>query len=186
MITNSSWIKLPVGYNLNDHVNTDTVITHPDVVFYDFYEAYDNPNTTDVNLYLNKRSGILAQAAPNIGPMFFDQIKGADGIVRQLEWTARVEGSDGTANGKAITMSQYLGRGSVSRGRMTITKALTTVVSTVPYLSDKNDVLAVIQGIKNLQASLASVKNLVWTYPPAGTTVEDFVNTVSVLTALAW
>ncbi|KAI0150382.1 fungal cellulose binding domain-containing protein [Xylariaceae sp. FL1272] len=176
MISNSSWINLPVGYNLEDHVNTDTVVTHPSVVFYDFYEAYDNPNTTDKNLYLNQRSGILAQAAPNIGPMFFDQITGADGVVRQLEWTARVEGSDGTENGQAITMSQYLGRGAKSRGRMTITPALSTVVSTLPYLNDKNDVAAVIQGIKNLQSALSNVKNLTWTYPPAGTTVEDFVN----------
>jgi cellobiose dehydrogenase (acceptor) len=126
---------------------------------------------------------------------FFDQIKGADGIVRQIEWTARVEGSGGTANGSksdlgvgtltsltvkdAMTMSQYLGRGTVSRGRMTITKALTTVVSTLPYLQDKNDVLAVIQGIKNLQDSLKNVKNLTWALPAPGTTAEDFVNNVS-------
>ncbi|KAI0398524.1 carbohydrate-binding module family 1 protein [Xylariaceae sp. FL0594] len=180
MISNSSWINLPVGYNLNDHVNTDTVISHPNVVFYDFYQAYDSPNTTDVSLYLNQRSGILAQAAPNIGPMFFDQIKGADGIVRQIEWTARVEGSGGAANGKTMTMSQYLGRGTVSRGRMTITPSLSTVVSTVPYLQDKNDVAAVIQGIKNLQAALANVKGLTWVLPPPGTTVEDFVNNMVV------
>lgn len=62
---------------------------------------------------------------------------------------------------------------------MTITKALTTVVSTLPYLQDKNDVQAVIQGIKNLQAALANVEGLTWTYPPSNTTVEDFVNDVS-------
>ncbi|KAF3058966.1 Cellobiose dehydrogenase [Daldinia childiae] len=155
---------------------TDTVITHPNVVFYDFYEAWDNPNVADKSLYLDSRSGILAQAAPNIGPMFWDEIKGDDGVVRQLQWTARVEGSAGTPNGYAMTMSQYLGRGAKSRGRMTITKALTTVVSTLPYLQDKNDVQAVIQGIKNLQAALANVEGLTWTYPPSNTTVEDFVN----------
>ncbi|KAI1276713.1 fungal cellulose binding domain-containing protein [Xylaria sp. FL0933] len=176
MISNSSWIKLPVGYNLNDHVNTDTVITHPNVVFYDFYAAYDDPNTTDTSLYLNKRSGILAQAAPNIGPIMFDEIVGADGITRQLEWTSRVEGSGGTEDAHAMTMSQYLGRGSVSRGRMTITKSLSTVVSTLPYLQDKNDVQAVIQGIKNLQAALKNVANLTWLLPSANTTVEDYVN----------
>lgn len=32
-------------------------------------------------------------------PSFWDEITGADGIVRQLQWTARVEGSDGIANG---------------------------------------------------------------------------------------
>jgi cellobiose dehydrogenase (acceptor) len=68
-IGNSSWINLPVGYNLDDHLNTDTVITHPDVNFYDFYAAWTNPIVTDKDSYLSKRTGILAQAAPNIGPM---------------------------------------------------------------------------------------------------------------------
>ncbi|KAI1823085.1 fungal cellulose binding domain-containing protein [Xylaria intraflava] len=180
MISEDSWIDLPVGYNLNDHVNTDTVITHPDVVFYDFYAAYDDPNMTDVNLYLDNRYGILAQAAPNIGPIFFDEIEGADGIVRQLEWTSRVEGSDGVSNGHSMTMSQYLGRGSVSRGRMTITKALSTVVSTLPYLQDENDVAAVIQGIKNLQDALSGVADLTWDLPPSNETVDDYVNNMLV------
>lgn len=78
-------------------------------------------------------------------------------------------------------MSQYLGRGMTSRGRMTITPALSTVVSTVPYLRDPHDTEAVIQGIKNLQAALKNVKNLTWNYPDANTTVEDFVNNVRLL-----
>ncbi|KAJ0109222.1 cellobiose dehydrogenase [Diaporthe amygdali] len=180
MVGNQSWINLPVGYNLEDHTNTDTVVEHPNVTFYDFYEAFDTPIASDKDSYLNKRSGILAQAAPNIGPMFWDEIVGADGITRQLQWTARVEGSDGTPNGKAMTMSQYLGRGAVSRGRTTITSGLSMVVSTLPYLNDKNDVAAVIQGIKNLQAALKSVSNLTWTYPDPSTSVEDFVNNMVV------
>lgn len=62
---------------------------------------------------------------------------------------------------------------------MTITSGLSTVVSTLPYLRDTNDVQAVIQGIKNLQAALANVAGLTWTYPSSNTTVEDFVNDVS-------
>jgi cellobiose dehydrogenase (acceptor) len=54
---------------LIDHLNTDMIITHPDVVFYDFYEAWDEPIVTDKDAYLNGRTGILAQSAPNIGPM---------------------------------------------------------------------------------------------------------------------
>ena len=69
MIDSNDWIDLPVGYNLVDHVNTDTIITHPDVVFYDFYEAWDAPIPGDKSAYLSNRTGILAQAAPNIGPM---------------------------------------------------------------------------------------------------------------------
>ncbi|KAK3369187.1 cellobiose dehydrogenase-like protein [Lasiosphaeria ovina] len=180
MIGNQSWINLPVGYNLDDHVNTDTVITHPDVAFYDFYAAWATPNATDANNYLNRRTGILTQAAPNIGPMFWEEIKGADGIVRQLQWTARVEGSFDTPNGHAMTMSQYLGRGATSRGRMTITPGLGTVVSDVPYLKDANDKAVVIQGLVNLQNALKNVKGLVWQYPNATTSAADYVNNMVV------
>ncbi|KAL2015859.1 hypothetical protein VTK56DRAFT_4678 [Thermocarpiscus australiensis] len=183
MISNQSWIPLPVGYNLDDHCNTDTVITHPNVVFYDFYGAWSDPIEADKDSYLQKRSGILAQAAPNIGPMFWEEIKGADGIVRQLQWTARVEGSFDTPNGHAMTMSQYLGRGATSRGRMTITPGLSTVVSDVPYLKDPNDKEAVIQGIINLQNALKNVANLTWTYPNSSISARDYVNNMVVATS---
>jgi len=180
MIANSSWINLPVGYNLEDHTNTDSVVSHPSTQSYDFYQAYTDPNVTDKNAYLQKRSGILAQSAPNIGPLFFEEIKGSDGITRQLQYTARMEGSLGVPDGQAITISQYLGRGATSRGRMTIGANLGTVVSTVPYLRDQNDVEAVIKGLENLQTSLKSVPNLVWNFPPPGTTVRDYVNNMIV------
>jgi cellobiose dehydrogenase (acceptor) len=116
----SDWINLPVGYNLMDHLNTDLIITHPDVVFYDFYQAWDSPIPADENSYLKNRTGILAQAAPNIGPMvgnaghltptrtphgqlltaiqMWDQVTPSDGIVRQLQWTCRVEGDSHYTN----------------------------------------------------------------------------------------
>jgi cellobiose dehydrogenase (acceptor) len=37
--------------------------------------------------------------------MFWDEITGADGITRQLQWTARVEGSLGAANGSKYNSS---------------------------------------------------------------------------------
>lgn len=47
------------------------VVRHPSVQFYDFYTAYDGlpEYQDDIQAYLNDRSGILAQSAPNIGPM---------------------------------------------------------------------------------------------------------------------
>jgi cellobiose dehydrogenase (acceptor) len=51
---------------------------------------------------VDKRSGILAQAAPNIGPAMFDEVTGADGRTRSFQWTARVEPSLGeTSNSKS-------------------------------------------------------------------------------------
>ncbi|KFH42728.1 Cellobiose dehydrogenase-like protein [Hapsidospora chrysogenum ATCC 11550] len=183
MIGRNEWINLPVGYNLEDHTNTDTVIAHPDVVFYDFYEAYDDPIQEDRDAYLNDRAGILAQAAPNIGPVFFDEIEGADGITRSLQWTARVEASLGINDTTAITMSQYLGRGAKSRGRMTITSSLNTVVSDVPYLKDENDVEAVITGLERLQEALSGYEGLVWLAPSANQTAREFVEDMLVSTS---
>lgn len=78
-----------------------------------------------------------------------------------------------------MTMSQYLGRGATSRGRMTITPSLTTIVSDVPYLKDPNDKEAVIQGIINLQNALQNVANLTWLFPNSTITPREYVESVS-------
>jgi cellobiose dehydrogenase (acceptor) len=131
-VKSSDWIDLPVGYNLADHLNTDCVISHPNISYYDWPAAWDTPILADKLSYLNNRTGPLAQAAPNIGPMMWEVIKGPDGIDRQMQWTSRVEGSNGVPNGNSMTLSLYLGRGSVSRGRTTIGKSLNMVVQTLP------------------------------------------------------
>ncbi|KAI5860128.1 hypothetical protein GGS23DRAFT_250254 [Durotheca rogersii] len=182
-IEKESWINLPVGENLVDHVNTDTYFTHPDVVFYDFYEAWATPIVSDKQRYLANRTGILAQSAPNIGPVFWDEIKGADGVVRQLQWTARVEGADQTESNSTMIMSQYLGRGQTSRGRMTINAGLGTVVSTPPYLRDENDKEAVIQGIENVRKALGATKDLVFRLPTQNQTTREYVERIEVTSA---
>ncbi|PGH11401.1 hypothetical protein AJ79_04902 [Helicocarpus griseus UAMH5409] len=183
MIGQEEWIELPVGHNLVDHVNTDTVIRHPDVVFYDFYAAYDDPIPEDRDMYLDSRSGILAQAAPNMNPFFFRTLTGDDGIERTFQYSARVEGALGEDNNNTMTISQYLGRGSVSRGRVTITPSLTMTVSDAPYLKDEGDVAAVIAGLKEVVEIFAPVTNLTWLQPAEGVTVEQFVANYTVSTS---
>jgi cellobiose dehydrogenase (acceptor) len=53
-VSADSYINLPVGYNLYDHVGTDVEITHPDVQKYDFYAAYNNPPSGDKQSYLSE------------------------------------------------------------------------------------------------------------------------------------
>ena len=62
---------------------------------------------------------------------------------------------------------------------MTITSALSTVVSTEPYLRDQGDVEVVIQGIENIRAALKGVPNLVWNFPAANQTAREYVQNVS-------
>ncbi|KAI0201939.1 cellobiose dehydrogenase [Astrocystis sublimbata] len=180
MVGSDSWIDLPVGYNLVDHVNTDTFITHPDVIFYDFYEAWTKPIPSDRSAYLSNRSGILAQSAPNIGPVFWEEVSGADGKVRQFQWTARIEGSDQTGSNSTMIMSQYLGRGSTSRGRMTIRQGLDTFVSDPPYLKDENDKLAIIASIDGIRKSLSGYPNLNFSFPAANQTTKEYVDSIVV------
>ena len=108
MIASNQWINLPVGNNLGDHCNTDVVISHKNVTFYDFYQAYTAPPAADKTAYLNKKSGILAKSAPNINPLFFEAIAGSDGKTRQLEWTARCEGSLGEANNSTFPWQNHI------------------------------------------------------------------------------
>jgi len=165
MINSTQWINLPVGYNLDDHLNTDTVISHPNITYYDWPAAWNTPIAADAAAYLTKRAGPLSQAAPNIGPMMWEEVKGPDGIVRQFQWTSRVEGSNGAGNGNNMTLSLYLGRGQISRGRTVIQKGLNMVVDTLPY-GDKNDLATVAIAIDHMAKSLLTVPGLTYKYGP--------------------
>lgn len=174
LIKEASWINLPVGQNLNDHVNTDLVIRHPNISFYDFYQAWTAPIEADKQAYLSKRSGILAQSAPNIGPVAWEVIKGSDGIDRSLQWTARVEGP--LANDThSLTISQYLGHGSTSRGALSINGALGIYVSKAPYLQTQADTDVVIAGIKSMIKAIKKNPAIEFEVPSADLTVEAYV-----------
>ncbi|KAE8445026.1 hypothetical protein EG329_014032 [Mollisiaceae sp. DMI_Dod_QoI] len=177
MINQSDWIHLPVGYNLRDHLNTDTVVSHPNISYYDWPAAWLTPNETDATNYLTKRSGPLAQAAPNIGPLMWEEIQGPDGIVRHMQWQARVEGSNGIPNGNSMTLSLYLGRGEVSHGRTTIQKGLNMLVSTIPY-GDPNDLATVAIAIDNMVNNLKTIPNITWNLPPPGVSGADYLKTI--------
>jgi cellobiose dehydrogenase (acceptor) len=80
---------------------------------------------------------------------------------------------------ESITMSQYLGRGAVSRGRMTITSALNTVVGVNPYLNNNEDREAVITALDNLRDALKGVEGIEWQHPAPDQTSRDYVENVS-------
>lgn len=77
-----------------------------------------------------------------------------------------------------MTLSLYLGRGQLSRGRTTIQKGLNMVVSTLPY-GNVNDLAAVATAIDHMVAALKPVSGLTWLLPPPGTTGADYLASVS-------
>lgn len=174
MIAKKDWIILPVGYNLMDQANTDLIVEAPASNAYDFYGAYKSPIVSDEHAYLGNRSGMLAVAAPGIPLVLYDRVTPSDGIVRQLQWTARAEG---TTN-HSITLSQYLGTGFTSRGRLTIQPDLDITVSDLPYLKTKGDQEAVLMGVQNLHSAILKGANnsITFSKPAANESLADYVN----------
>ena len=82
-----------------------------------------------------------------------------------------------------MTLTQYLGTGSVSRGRLTINSQLKTIVSKSPYLNDENDKAAVIQGVQNLRDALSKVSGLTWIRPSTSQSSSAFVNSVRLISS---
>ena len=78
-----------------------------------------------------------------------------------------------------MTITQYLGKGTTSRGRTDITPQLNMRVATQPYLRDAADEEAVIAGIDYVRTALANVQGLSWITPTSGQTTTAFVNSVS-------
>jgi cellobiose dehydrogenase (acceptor) len=175
MVDEADWINLPVGENLDDHANTEIVITHPNVEFYDFYEAYNDPIPSDSKKYLDERSGILAQSAPNLAVVFWHNQVGPDGITRSNQWTARVESSHGIKSNKSISLSHYLGRGKTSRGRTTITSGLNMVVSDTPYINNENDLAATKDSLQMVIAALSADKQIEVVSPARNTTLDAYL-----------
>lgn len=82
-----------------------------------------------------------------------------------------------------MTLSLYLGRGQLSRGRTTIQKGLNMVVSTLPY-GNVDDLAAVATAIDHMVAALTPVPGLTYLLPPAGTTGAEYLASVRPLSSL--
>ena len=78
-----------------------------------------------------------------------------------------------------MTITQYLGTGSTSRGRMVVTPQLNTRVSIPPYLRDANDRAAVIEGLERVRKYFQPIANLTWDRPASNQTSAQFVDSVS-------
>ncbi|GAB7345999.1 hypothetical protein MBLNU457_4773t1 [Dothideomycetes sp. NU457] len=179
MVDESQWISLPVGYNLADNINTDIVITQPNVANFDWIEAYHNPPASAAEEYRDNKTGILTQCGSNLNPMLWEPVIGMDGYYRQLQWTARVASSLGVedTNGTAMTVSNYLGLGQVTRGRTTINEDLTMVVSQgMNIQQNAADRAAIVQGVEDLRSVLANITNLTIVQPAPEVSSSDCVD----------
>lgn len=77
-----------------------------------------------------------------------------------------------------MTVTNYLGTGSVSRGRLTINNQLKTIVSKSPYLNSAADKAAVVQSIENFRTAMKGVSGLTWVRPTTSQSTSAFVDSV--------
>ncbi|KAH7093264.1 cellobiose dehydrogenase [Paraphoma chrysanthemicola] len=179
------WLNLPAGRNLDDGPNFYLGVRVPNVEAYPWQSLWnstaDNP---DIKLYLEQRSGPLAELQASIGPVSWDTVTGKDGRKRVIQWDA---GSGRNAmlpdDGGYLVFALNLNLGHTSRGRLSLDPtSLKTQTAVSPYFNDAggNDFDAVLTS----SAALLSLINatILQTnpgsfvfYPPPDVTLEQYL-----------
>ncbi|KAF8874745.1 hypothetical protein BD779DRAFT_1678607 [Infundibulicybe gibba] len=176
----SSWINLPVGYNVSDNPSINLVFTHPSIDAYENWaQVWANPRPADAAQYLKSQSGVLAQASPRLN--FWRAYSGSDGITRWLQGTVRPGAASVTTSypynmSQIFTITTYLSTGITSRGRIGIDAAMTARPLINPWFRDPIDKAVLIQGINDIIANIHTVPGLTLITPDNTTTVNDYVN----------
>ncbi|KAI1841047.1 hypothetical protein JX265_009398 [Neoarthrinium moseri] len=171
----ADWIDLPVGHNLQDHVQIPLQFTSsPSFAAYDFAGLSSSPEEDDLTLY-EEGSGTITQAAQRMH--MWTSVNGTDGRTRYLQGTVSAM-KDST-----VTIRTFLTHGTSSRGELGISASGSTVLNTKPWLIDDADRTAFsgfIQSLLDLTASNSSIANnnsIALRYTTAGATASDIVST---------
>lgn len=79
-----------------------------------------------------------------------------------------------------MTISQYLGRGSTSRGALSINGALSIYVSKPPYLHTQADIDAVVTSLNDMKQAISKVPSITWEVPANNMTMEEYLDSVRI------
>ncbi|KAK1496979.1 hypothetical protein CCUS01_13261 [Colletotrichum cuscutae] len=195
-IDSTQWIDLP--YNQVNPPQTNILFEHPGIANYDFNSTYDNPSPDDAAAYLFEitdlsmrdgltlltdsnlvanRSGILTQAAPDINPIFWDAVKGEDGIERWFQWTSYVGGPHKGKQYNTSGMAAALGLGKTSSGRATINSSLIMNVGVFSYFNDErnHDFETVVTTVSGVVKAISSIPGATMINPAPSQDVRDYV-----------
>ncbi|KAL4731637.1 hypothetical protein ACLX1H_000614 [Fusarium chlamydosporum] len=124
------WIELPVGKNLKDHpiftVKVKTKMAMPALP----NTAFTEPDQENIDLYA-QGSGLLAQSGQRF--IFWDSVKGSDGVERYVQGTCAPAGDN------TLKLKVYLTHGATSSGSLEVTSSGATKMIGEPYLKDAAD-----------------------------------------------
>ncbi|KAF4985436.1 hypothetical protein FGRMN_11207, partial [Fusarium graminum] len=124
------WLNLPVGENLKDHpiftVKVKTKQPLAALTDTDFTE----PSQENIDLFA-QGSGLLAQSGQRF--IFWDSVKGSDGVERYFQGTCAATADD------TLKIKVYLTHGATSSGSLTVTSSGATKLVSEPYLKTAGD-----------------------------------------------
>ncbi|KAJ8508326.1 hypothetical protein ONZ45_g9386 [Pleurotus djamor] len=177
----SSWINLPVGFNVQDNPSVNLVFTHPSI---DAYENWANVwsgpvRAADASQYISSQSGVFAQSSPRAN--FWRAYGGSDSKTRWLQGTVRPGAASITTSypynaSQIMTITLYLSTGITSRGRVGIDAAIRPRVLVEPWLTDPVDKAVLIQGVGDIVGGISNVSGLTMITPDNTTTYTNYVN----------
>ncbi|KAL6399766.1 cellobiose dehydrogenase [Ilyonectria robusta] len=163
----SSWIDLPVGHHLQDHVQVKLQFNaKSNFSAYDFTDIATEPVESDLDLYY-QGSGPITQAAQRMH--LWTSAEGADGRTRYLQGTASAMASG------VITVRTFLTHGTKTVGELGITASGNTVLNTKPWLIDEDDRKAMSDFVQ-WWVDLTSGSNSTLSYVTPGATPAEIIS----------
>ncbi|KAH7236941.1 uncharacterized protein BKA55DRAFT_622837 [Fusarium redolens] len=149
MPAKDQWLNLPVGENLKDHPIFTVKMKTKQPMSALSETDFTKPSQTNIDLFA-QGDGLLAQSGQRF--IFWDTVKGSDGIERYVQGTCAAAGDD------AVKIKVYLTHGATSSGALTVTSSGATKLVGEPYLKTAGDKEAV-KSFMNKLISFASKPN---------------------------
>ncbi|KAK4507167.1 hypothetical protein PRZ48_000901 [Zasmidium cellare] len=143
------WIELPVGERIKDHpIVTLLVDTNSsDFTFFNNSALYlDTPNATNVDLYNNEASGVIAQSQQRI--LAWTSTTGSDNITRHIQLT--IAGQQDAQ----LSVKVYLTHGLTSTGRIAVESNGTLSWAQEPWYNTEGDISAAVNFIDEFRGYL--------------------------------
>lgn len=139
----SEWIDLPVGHNLQDHAQIKLNFNaKANFSAYDFDSiASSAVNADDLDLYY-QGSGVITQAAQRMHLWTSYESAAADGRTRYVQGTVSAMESG------IVTVRTFLTHGTTTVGELGISASGNTVLNTKPWLIDAEDRRAMAQFVQ--------------------------------------
>ncbi|KAF4454204.1 hypothetical protein F53441_3204 [Fusarium austroafricanum] len=134
MPAKNQWINLPVGENLKDHPIFTVKMKTKQPMSALSATDFTKPSQTNVDLFA-QGDGLLAQSGQRF--IFWDTVKGSDGIERYVQGTCAAAGDN------TVKVKVYLTHGATSSGSLTVTSSGATKLNGDPYLKTAGDKEAV-------------------------------------------